>query len=911
MHPSSARTSLRTPLSAQRSIRCIANGALLLCAISLSACGKDSSSQPPIQGGGAVTLAVRAGDGQEAAPGAAVAAAPVVLATNASGQPQAGVVITFAVDSGAGTLAATQVTTASDGTASPGRWTLGAAEGANVLRVTAAGANTLRIRATASIPTTLLLNNVTVPRSGGTLTVSAAGNPLNGMTLAIPDTAFSAPAIISIGTKSIAPPTLPTGYAQVGPALVITNSEAVATRPMVMTIPVSVQSPDTALGAFFVDQATGTLEPVPVAARTANTLTIFSRHFTADRLLKPASTQRNTRKEPGAEPALAMTGFSPVIIIIISVPAAQLNVATTTGFQPGRDDWEFVNYGSILGPGGICAGMSISAMYYFYALRSGGTLNGRYNPVASGAYRSFTNNGGLRLASVVQQDYSDPALAAWENTVNAFAILTTIPRARLYYQSLVMAMQVTKMPQLLTIFGVNIGHAVVAYGSANGVVSFADPNEPGNSRSMTFANNAFTPFPFQSKGGQPSAVITRVVPVGASALIDGATLASLWAKVPDESVGRTRFPTTTLERYDAFADKFVDLDTSATVFVSSLEQLAVRTKCPTTCPRTYAPNSLINTKVITEAGALLYDDSIRDDAITLTGSAQRFGIIEFIPSGNPNTANDWSRFRWITAKYQPVLLEPVRPQIRVDSLLRLTATAAPEITQQVAKYTWTFNDGSPAVNTTVPNTSHKYTKTGDFKALVVLFDSRNAILGRDSTVVSVGTLPLVGWSLRTATVQSSTLPAGGIGLLRSDTVAFNFATAVISRLTGNPSNTSIFVGGVAVAGPACDAGAILQQALPGAPTADSLVSAQFVGLLGTCGDPDFTGTMIMGPLGNGTVVGTAAAVPNPNLIVVPGGSINATMSARNLAGTFVWNVRYSSGIAKYTVVFTGVQVRPR
>lgn len=875
----------------------------------IAACGKDSSSQPPIQGGGAVTLAVRSGDGQQAAPGAAVATAPVVLATNAAGQPQAGITVTFAIDSGAGTLAATQATTGADGTASPGSWTLGTAEGANVLRITATGANTLRIRATAVFTTTPLLTNVTVPRSGGTLKVTLAGNPFDGLTLAIPDTAFSAPAVISIGTRNITPPTLPAGYAQVGPALVVTNSQAVATLPMVMTIPVTVQSPDTALAAFFVDQATGRLELVPVAARTATTLSIFSRHFTADRLLKRSAAPRVAPKVAGNQPALAAAAFSPVIIIIVSVPAAGLNAATSTGFLPGRDDWEFVNYGTILGPGGICAGMSISAMYYFYALRDRGTLNGRYNSVATGEYRTYANNGGLRLASVVQQDADQSTIIAWERVVNGFSAVTFVPRGRLYYQSLVMAMQVTRMPQLLAIFGDSVGHAVVAFGSANGVVSFADPNEPGQSRTMTFAGDAFAPFPFQSSGSSAAKTIRRVVPIGASPMIDDAALAAGFAQVADSSIGRTRFPKAFLQRYDSFAEKWVPIDTTKAVVVTSEREFRIQTKCPSTCLRYYTPDTLINTKVISAAGEPLYDDENVFSSFTLARGSQRLGVFEFAltPADAKPT---WSRFRWLTVNYQPVLLEPVKPQIRPDSTLNFTVTAA-DLAPLVAKYTWTFNDGSPPVNTTVPTTSHKYTTIGDYKALVVLYDAGNVILGRDSTVVKVGTLPLVGWALRTATVQASTLPAGGIGLLRSDTIAFNFATAVISRLTGTPSNTAIFVGGVAVAGPACDAGAILQQAPTGVTPSDSLVSAHFVGLLGSCGDPDFSGTLVMGPLGAGTIVGSAAAVPNDDLIVVPGGSINATMSARNLAGTFVWNVRYSTGIGTYTVAFTGVQVRPK
>ncbi|MCC7053230.1 MAG: PKD domain-containing protein [Gemmatimonadaceae bacterium] len=875
----------------------------------LAACGGDSTSQPPGSGGGAVTLAVRAGDGQQAAPGTAVAAAPVVVATNAAGQPQPGVVVTFAIDSGAGTVATAQATTAADGTASPGRWTLGAAEGVNVLRVSAAGANTLRFRAVAVLASTPLLTDVAVPVTGGTLKVTVPGNPFDGLTLAVPAAAYDSPAVFSIAARTSAPPTLPAGYAQVGQALVITTAQAFATLPMVLTIPVSVASPDTALAAFFVDQATGALEPVPVAARTATTLSVFSRHFTQDRLLKRQGAPRVTPKVAGNVPPLATAGFSPVILIVVSVPVARLNALTATGFLPGRDDWEFANYGTILAPAGACAGMSISAMYYYYALRDGGPLNGRYNTVTTEPHRHDTNTGGMRLASVVQKDADQSVILTWERVVNGFAALTMVPRARLYYQSLVMAMQVTRMPQLVAIFGDSVGHAVVAYGSENGVVSFADPNEPGTARTMTFASDAFVPFPFKSSGSRPSKTIRRVEPLGASAMIDDAALAAGWAQVPDASIGRSRFPQTRLQRWDSFADTYADIDTSQAVLVTAEQEFRVRTKCRTGCDLAYMPDTLINTRIISTAGVLLHDGDEGDASVTLMRGVQRLGIIESAISPL-DTATTWSRFRWISVNYQPVLLEPVRPLIRVDSTLRFTVTAT-DLAPLVTRYAWSFSDGTPAVNTTTPSVSHKYTAAGDYVARVVLHDARGTILGRDTTVVSVGTLPLVGWALRTVTVQAATLPAGGIGTERSDTLAYNFATAVMSRMTGAPANTALFVGGVAVTGPSCNAGAILQQAPPGVTPADSLVSAHFVGLLGTCGDPDFTGTLVMGPLGAGTVVGSAAAVFNPDLIVVPGGSIAATMTGKALAGTFVWNVRYSTGLGTYTVAFTAVQVRPK
>ena len=108
-------------------------------------------------------------------PGSALTTNPVVVAKNSTGAPVAGVAITFAIDSGGGSVAVTLATTGADGTSSPGTWTLGSAEGANVLTISATGATTIKLRSLATFAVTALVSNAAVPRSGAVLTVDAVG----------------------------------------------------------------------------------------------------------------------------------------------------------------------------------------------------------------------------------------------------------------------------------------------------------------------------------------------------------------------------------------------------------------------------------------------------------------------------------------------------------------------------------------------------------------------------------------------------------------------------------------------------------------------------------------------------------------------------------------------------------------
>lgn len=87
---------------------------------------------------GAPTIVISSGDGQAARPGAAVPIAPSVLVTRADGSPWTGVVVTFAVTGGGGTVTGPTQTTGANGVATVGGWTLGAALGPNTLTATAA-----------------------------------------------------------------------------------------------------------------------------------------------------------------------------------------------------------------------------------------------------------------------------------------------------------------------------------------------------------------------------------------------------------------------------------------------------------------------------------------------------------------------------------------------------------------------------------------------------------------------------------------------------------------------------------------------------------------------------------------------------------------------------------------------------
>ncbi|HWV57084.1 MAG TPA: hypothetical protein VNZ57_06400 [Longimicrobiales bacterium] len=90
-------------------------------------------------GGETRSMAIHAGNQQQATVGTAVATAPAVRITNQNGQGVAGIQVTFAVASGGGSVSGGTQTTNADGVATVGSWTLGTTAGTNTLTATAQG----------------------------------------------------------------------------------------------------------------------------------------------------------------------------------------------------------------------------------------------------------------------------------------------------------------------------------------------------------------------------------------------------------------------------------------------------------------------------------------------------------------------------------------------------------------------------------------------------------------------------------------------------------------------------------------------------------------------------------------------------------------------------------------------------
>jgi hypothetical protein len=167
---------------------------------------------------------------------------------------------------------------------------------------------------------------------------------------------------------------------------------------MSITIPVKIPAGHIPLG-FYLDESTGKLEGIPFKSITANSITLLTRHFLNANKLKSAEIKEKSLSGAGAN------------IMISSISESVLNgqPIIASGFKPGVDDWEFVNYGSYIAPGGHCAGQNMTAMWYFFEKKS--TEGSLFNKFSDNPKLWQDNARGYRFCSVLHNDLN------WDGTV--------------------------------------------------------------------------------------------------------------------------------------------------------------------------------------------------------------------------------------------------------------------------------------------------------------------------------------------------------------------------------------------------------------------------------------------------------------------------------------------------------------
>lgn len=370
-----------------------------------------------------------------------------------------------------------------------------------------------------------------VPTGGSVIKIEDANSGVNGLVLTVEPGAYDTEKTFDIKTTEIKGHKLGSGFTPITPLITIDNGHEFANKPMKVTIPIQIAANEFALG-FYYDRTTGQLEAIPFDSIGTDQITLLTSHFSE--------------------------------IVVSKIAVSELEKLTTSGsakadsgFEPGKDDWQFTNYGSALAPGGHCAGQSLTMSWYYsqkYQKESEPRLYGLFDNNGEAKTSDFweDDSDAYRFASVVQYSLD------WDSQEFHDYMTFSATDQKMVFYAFAYAIQLTKQPQFMGIYTYNEqggkagGHAIVAYKVENGRIYVADPNYPGQAdRYCELGQNGFQPYSSGANAAditENGAVLyTEMHFIGSSALIDYDAIEQSYEQMLAGTVGKEEFPQTKIE----------------------------------------------------------------------------------------------------------------------------------------------------------------------------------------------------------------------------------------------------------------------------------------------------------------------------------------------------------------------------
>jgi uncharacterized protein YfaP (DUF2135 family) len=320
---------------------------------------------------------------------------------------------------------------------------------------------------------TVAVKTQTITTAGGTVTVTDATSPLNGLSITFPANAVIANTTVNVGYADIdsGSSQLPSETNVVSKMLVLSSDATQEfNKPITITLPYDktkatynefvnpyeyVSVPGATIGTYKkADESRIEVASITNRDTAAGTMTFMVRHFSNYFILE----------------------WAKKVADVLST-SADFNV--DTGFDPAVDGWVIPNYGSILNPGGNCIGMSSYAKWFFTWKDVLSDSSGLYSKYIQGN-QWYDDVCAIEIASRMQSGER----AIWtESSADMNAVgMSSLEVAK----SFVQAMSNTGQPQIMYLDqayddGTTGGaHAILVRAYSNGVFKLYDPNFPGD-----------------------------------------------------------------------------------------------------------------------------------------------------------------------------------------------------------------------------------------------------------------------------------------------------------------------------------------------------------------------------------------------------------------------------------------------
>lgn len=578
------------------------------------------------------------------------------------------------------------------------------------------------------------VSNTTIGLSGATVKIAKPGTPIDGVEIAIPANSFSSSPSLKVSYAEIKSHQFGANFNPISPIISISCDGGYSNGLISLTIPVKVPAGHIPLG-FYLDETTGKLEGIPVNSYTATSITLLTRHFLPANKLKSGDINLKSTLATGAN------------IVISSIAESALNLPSmiTSGFKPGVDDWEFVNDGSYIAPGGHCAGQNMTAMWYYFEKKP--TQGGLFNKFSDNSKLWEDNARGYRFCSVIHNDLDWVGKVA---TLFDKYIDKNQELDKLKLLTIAGTMLVTGEPQGIGIYRLNGlvksdgtpaygGHDLICYqvSVSGGKLYISDPNTPGIGQSIDFANNKFKPYIAKLNGHDSPNSYPFVTFYAKTAYIEWDKIGKRWGELVNNTVGTiapNTFPAYTIMVKDNMND--FELKDGMTV---TKDTLRTYVECPTSIEAvTKNGKRIISSEVYGNDGIIKSIQNVPGVTnwglstglyVKLTPGPNKLGYSivgwnsKFLYNNSTERIPLFIDFKWITVNFVSLKITPDQSKgvtANEGKFIANTNGTAPKS----AKYVWNFGDGTATVTKTNDSTTvHTYTKEGTYIIKVELFDN--------------------------------------------------------------------------------------------------------------------------------------------------------------------------------------------
>ncbi len=539
---------------------------------------------------------------------------------------------------------------------------------------------------------------------GATVTVSAAGTPLDGLALEVPTGAYSSGKNVTISYADITAHDFGERFDPVTPLIRIDNGGDFAARPMRLRIPL----PD--LGgrfpvAFYYDRAAGTLEPIAPVGRSDTWLDIAVRHFSE---IVVSATQIQLLRDGG--------GFH-------------------TLFDPAVNGWSFVNNGPYPESKGMCAGMSIGAAHFYRNFSASLLLTSHFD---NEQYWFQTpkvwedDATGIKFCAELQKTFVT-ANGFWASSGSTPFDGFVQKSEEDHFWSLCYSLLVVNQPQMLYLAvrgnPAAPAHAIIAYAyeidASAGRLKIYDPNYPGSEGTITFdfTTKKFRPYTSAANAKALAEGSTfsydQILFIPLSTICDVKEIDRAWQKVGARTIGTGQYPSYELwavpvDNEELPRVKLLDAATGKTTF------LPYRNFTVEIVPADKSvPFSLVGWVDLPSIGEIEKQDPITTLAIERPDKDNLVGI-QVTAKAAGDKDYSWAGFHWFKIRLQSLWIEPADTIVGVNQELRLVARhnrTAPA----GARFEWDFGDGKTASATDDSTITHDWTDQGEYTVSVTMF----------------------------------------------------------------------------------------------------------------------------------------------------------------------------------------------